>query len=144
MSAAFRDAVKTLAERLGPDPATWTWGRLHVLRLCHPLSGRGDLGELLDQPGVPVRGDSWTVCNTGLGAAFDARSGAGYRLIADLSSSPPVLRAVDGQSQSGNPGSPHYGDQLADWLEGRYHVLSLDRTGQPDPERTTTLQPPGS
>jgi penicillin amidase len=138
---AFEEAVQVLSARLGSDPAAWNWGRLHLLRLCHPLSGRGELGALLDQPGMPVRGDMHTVCNTGLGAAFDARSGAGYRLIADLSASPPVLQAIDGQSQSGHPGSPHYGDQVADWLAGRYHTLSLDRTDRPDPQRTTILQP---
>jgi acyl-homoserine lactone acylase PvdQ len=50
-----------------------------------------------------------------------------YRLIADMSTSPPGLWAIDVQSQSGHPGSPHYGDQLDEWLGGRYHYLPLDR-----------------
>src|SRR5262249_51765728 len=41
-------AVDWLTERLGPDPTQWQWGRLHVLSLRHILSGRGDLGALLD------------------------------------------------------------------------------------------------
>jgi penicillin amidase len=123
---AFAAALKALAGRLGPDPAQWTWGRLHILPLRHFLSGRGDLGALLDRGGVGVPGDLVTVCNTGATASFEARTGAGYRLIADLAASPPELRAIDGQSQSGHPGSPHYADQLADWLEGRYHRLPLD------------------
>jgi penicillin amidase len=53
--------------------------------------------------------------------------GANYRLIADLASSPPGLWAVDAQGQSGHPGSPHYGDQLTDWIAARYHWLPLDR-----------------
>ena len=37
------------------------------------------------------------------------------------------MLAVDGQSQSGNPGSEHYADQFDDWDQGRYHQLVLDR-----------------
>ena len=37
------------------------------------------------------------------------------------------MLAVDGQSQSGNPGSAHYADQFDDWDQGRYHRLTLDR-----------------
>lgn len=124
---AMNNALDWLTERFGNDMAQWQWGKLHLLRLPHVLSGRGDLGTLLDQPGIPVPGNAHTVCNTGLGANFDGRSGAGYRLVADLSSSPPVLLSVDGQSQSGQPGSENYGDQLATWNRGDYYSLSLDR-----------------
>ncbi|MBY0527225.1 MAG: penicillin acylase family protein [Gemmataceae bacterium] len=119
-------ALDWLTPQLGPDLNQWTWGRLHVVPLRHVLSGRGDLGQLLDHGGVPVPGDGITVCNTGLGRRFEANAGANYRLIADLSTSPPGLWAVDSQSQSGHPGSPHYADQLPEWLHGRYHYLPLD------------------
>jgi len=67
------------------------------------------------------------VCNTGYDPNYLAPMGANYRLIAELASSPPGLWAVDAQGQSGHPGSPHYGDQLAEWIGARYHYLSLDR-----------------
>jgi penicillin amidase len=127
---AMTDALDYLAGRLGPDLAAWTWGRLHLLAFHHVLSGRGDLGRLLDLGGMPVKGDAITVCNTGVGAQFEARLGANYRMVADLASSPPTLLAVDGHSQSGHPGSPHYGDQLADWLAGRLHALVLEPPGR--------------
>jgi penicillin amidase len=124
--AAFGGALDWIQNRLGPDVAGWQWGKIHTLPLRHYLSGRGDLAQLLDHGGIPVKGNSHTVCNTGLGAQFEARSGPGYRLIADLNTSPPGLWAVDGQSESGHPGSPHYRDQLDDWIGGRYHYLPLD------------------
>jgi penicillin amidase len=105
--------------------STWTWDRLHIMHLRHVLSARGDLSQLLDHGGAGVRGDMLTVCNTGGGVDWIAATGAGYRMVADLSSSPPVLRAVDAQSQSGHPGSPHYGDQFDDWAQGRYHEIPL-------------------
>jgi penicillin amidase len=125
MRATMNAALDWLAERLGPDMSQWTWGRLHTIPLRHVLSGRGALAQLLDHGGLPVKGDATTVCNASLGPQYEARAGAGYRLIADLSTSPASLWAVDGQSQSGHPGSPHYADQLGDWLQGRYHCLLL-------------------
>ena len=49
-------------------------------------------------------------------------------MICDLGESPAGLWAVDCQSQSGHPGSPHYRDQFQDWLAGQYHFLPLDRS----------------
>jgi len=110
-----------------PDMGQWQWGKLHRLPLKHVLSSRGDLGQLLDHGGEPVSGDMMTVGNTGSGPDFTATSGAGYRLIADFSAAIPTLLAVDGQSQSGQPGSQHYGDQFTDWQNGRYHEIPLTR-----------------
>ena len=124
--STFAEVLETLADRFGPDMAQWTWGKLHRMPLRHVLSSRGDLGGLLDHGGAGVRGDMTTVCNTGCGIDWSAASGAGYRMIADLSVTPPVLLAVDGQSQSGHPGSPHYGDQFDDWISGAYHEIPLD------------------
>jgi penicillin amidase len=137
---SFAATLDELASKLGPDISQWHWGRLHRMPLRHVLSGRGDLGKLLDHGGERVRGDMVTVCNTGSGADFAATSGAGYRLIADFSTQEPTLLAIDGQSQSGHPGSPHYGDQFADWQAGRYHQISLHR--QPHPQlMTLSLNP---
>ncbi len=134
---AFEDALSLLSDRFGADMEQWTWGRLHRMPLKHVLSGRGDLGELLNHGGAGVRGDMVTVCNSGSGQDWTANSGAGYRLVADLARQPPVLLAVDGQSQSGHPGSPHYTDQYSTWLAGDYHAIALDRN---DPARTVASQ----
>ena len=65
------------------------------------LASRGDLGQLLNHGGGPVKGDMTTVCNTGDGPEWLATTGASYRLIADLGSD--GLWAVDAQSQSVDP-----------------------------------------
>lgn len=124
---AFRRTLDDLEARFGPDMSTWTWGRVHTIPLRHALSGRGELGTLLDRGGNPVRGSGVTVCNTGYDPNYLAAIGANYRLIADLATDPPGLWAVDAAGASGDPGSPHYGDQLAEWLAGRHHFIPLDR-----------------
>ncbi|MDA1164228.1 MAG: penicillin acylase family protein [Planctomycetota bacterium] len=135
----FAATLAYLQDRFGPDMTGWTWSQLHVMPLRHVLSSRGDLGKLLDHGGASVRGDMLTVCNTGCGSDWTANTGAGYRMVADLSSSPPVLRAVDAQSQSGQPGSPHYSDQFDDWVSGRYHEIEL--TNDVDARSTLILTP---
>lgn len=141
---AFTAMLAELAARLGPDMAQWTWGRLHRIRLQHVLSGRGELGQLLDRGGLPVKGDGTTVCNTGYDPNYLAPMGANYRLIADLAATPPGLWAVDAQGQSGHPGSPHYGDQLREWIEARYHSLALDRAEAAKASRHTLRLEPHS
>jgi penicillin amidase len=128
IAGAMTAALDDLTERLGPDMTAWSWGRLHRIHLRHVLTQRGDLGALLDRGGLPVRGNGTTVCNTGFDPNWGAAMGANYRMIADLGTEPPGLWAVDAQGQSGHPGSPHYCDQLAEWLAGRYHFLPLDRS----------------
>jgi len=120
----FVQTLAYLRERLGDEMSQWTWGRLHRMPLKHVLSARGDLGQLLDHGGGPVKGDLVTVCNTSSGPDWNANSGAGYRLVADLSEN--GLWAIDGQSQSGNFGSPHYADQFEQWKAGQYHFIPLD------------------
>ncbi len=123
----FHSTLDRLTKRFGPEVDGWTWGRLHRLDLKHCLTGRGDLGLLLNHQGAGVRGDATTVCNTGRGPDFEAATGAGFRMLCDLGESPAGLWMVDAQSQSGQCGSPHYRDQFQDWLDGNYHFLPLDR-----------------
>src|SRR5207249_1668569 len=105
---AFVQALDDHARRLGPEMAQWTWGRSHTIALRHALAGRGDLSQLLSRGGQPVRGDGLTVCNTGYDPNWLAVIGANYRLIADLSTNPASLLAVDAAGESGHPGSAHY------------------------------------
>lgn len=121
----FTETLADLTKRFGPDLTQWHWGKLHRMPLRHVLASRGDLAALLNHGDVPVRGDMATVCNTGSDPDWLATSGAGYRLIADLARQ--ELLAIDGQSQSGAPGTPHYSDQLAAWSAGEYHIVPLDR-----------------
>jgi penicillin amidase len=123
--AALLAAIGELTARLGPDPEGWTWGRLHTLAQKHFLSGRGDLGVLLDCDGGPVRGDATTVCSSTPDAWYAAVMGAGYRMVADLADPRLGLRAVEVGGASGHPGSSHYGDQVATWSAGDYHDLPL-------------------
>ncbi len=123
--AALAAAVDELATRLGPDMASWHWGRLHTLVQKHFLSGIGELGQFLDRSGVPVRGDVSVIASSTPDANYAAYLGASYRMVADLSDPSHGIWAVDVAGVSGHPGSSHYDDQIATWSAGEQHYLPL-------------------
>jgi len=137
---ALRAALSEIESRLGADMSGWAWGNLHKVQLRHILSGRGDLGVLLDRGGLPVGGNGVTVCNTGFDPNWAAPMGANYRLISDLGED--GMWAVESQGQSGHPGSGHYCDQLVEWLEGRYHFLGFgEESSHEETESISELHP---
>ncbi len=125
---ALADALAELTERLGADPAGWSWGALHRVRLVHPLGALPGLEPLFSAVDAPFGGDEQTVAQGG----FDGRDGYPTAVIpswravydlADLDRSMGVLPA----GNSGNPASPHWNDQAALWLAGELHPLPFTR-----------------
>jgi penicillin G amidase len=77
-------------------------------------------------PSVEKGGDGNTVNNTN-GPGFRQNHGASFREILDVRDwDRSVATSVPGQS--GQPGSPHYGDLLPLWAEGRYFPLLYSRS----------------
>ena len=124
-SRALERAVAALAERSGPDPATWRWDRWHVARFEHPLLRFLPVLGRLTAIEVPMSGDGDTVLRGGYREDYAADQGAGLRLVADLAS-PDGLLAVIATGQSGNPLSAHWSDLNARWAAGRPLRLSRE------------------
>jgi penicillin amidase len=128
MARALAGAVASLRETLGPDPAAWAWGRVHVTRPAHPLSALfPGTADLLDPPSLPAGGDGDTV------QAADFVAAAGYELtltsvaryafdLADWERSAWIVPL----GASGHPGSPHYADQARDWAAVRLRPMRYD------------------
>jgi penicillin amidase len=134
------EAMAEVRRRRGDDPAGWRWDAVHLAHWRHVLS-RGTTADAFDFGPTPVDGGGDTVRNTGLSATFSADSGAEYRLVVDFSQ-PESFLAVQNTGNSGQPGSPHYGDQFAPWIAGTYHVVHLRRAAVEDElEGRTVLQP---
>ncbi|WP_437222818.1 penicillin acylase family protein [Planctomicrobium sp. SH661] len=123
---AFHKTLDELTRRFGSEMSEWTWGKAHTILQKHFLSGRGDLGELLDRSGAPTSGDGTTVFNASPGPTYEAYMGATYRMVADLADPACGLWAVEMASSSGHPGSSHYDDQFPLWSEGKLRQLSID------------------
>jgi penicillin G amidase len=133
------DAMTRVHTRYGGDQSTRRWGTIHQAHWLHPLS-TPERRELDIGP-APVVGGAETVCNTGVGQpGFGAVGGVEYRLVVDFAD-PHHFLAVQNIGNSGRPESPHYRDQFADWLTGRYHTVSLRREDvERDLESTLRLE----
>src|SRR5262249_48287017 len=78
--------------------------------------------------------------NTTPDANHAAWGGAGYRMIADLTDPAAGLWAIEVAGASGQPGSPHYDDEIRSWLAGVFHYGPLP--GTPPDASVLTLRPP--
>jgi penicillin amidase len=112
---AFREAE----DRFGPDPADWLWGSLHTVEFIHPVGRLGPLSSLLNRGPFALPGDSDTVLkgHFPLSDPFDAIRIPAWRHLVDLG---PPLSAMEilPPGNSAHFLSPHYDDQITDWLEG--------------------------
>jgi len=116
---SFDAAAAVAKSRFGADPAAWRYGAVHVARFRHPLAAA------LDLPDASRGGDGWTVNMTG-GPDFRQSSGASWREVIDLADwDNSVATSVPGQS--GQPGSPFYGNLLPLWEKGEYFPLAYSR-----------------
>jgi penicillin amidase len=120
-------AVARTKELLGTDSGHWTWGKLHTATFEHPLSGlREAYAKALNLGPVERPGDVHTPNNTRHDDSFRQVHGASYRHVLDLADWDRGL-ATSTPGQSGQPGSPHYGDLLPLWAEGEYFPLAYSR-----------------
>ena len=125
MSESMNEAIIDLKNKLGPDMKKWRWGDLHLAEFKHPLSTDDARRAVFDLKSVARGGDANTVNATG-GARFIQRSGASFREILDLSNWDNSV-AINVPGQSAQPESPHYGDLLPLWAEGKYFPLLFSR-----------------
>jgi penicillin amidase len=84
-AASLAMALDTLAAKLGPDLATWRYGRAHLARFRHPLSALDGRGRW-EPPLTPEDGDnaSPSVGPSRLPWNFEVGHGPAYRHVVDL------------------------------------------------------------
>jgi penicillin amidase len=109
MRACLQDARAALASRLGADEAQWTWGRYAPARFSHPLAAIPIVGRRFTIEPFPVNGTGRSA-----GATVNVGVNVSMRLIADLSDWDRTQQGI-ALGASGDPASPHWSDQLADW-----------------------------
>jgi penicillin amidase len=127
LRTTFARAVRRTQGLLGTDVKGWRWGKLHTVTFRHPLAGLGPAAaKAFDLGPVERGGEAQTPNNTRYGADFKQLHGATYRQVFDLADWDRGL-ATSAPGQSGQPGSPHYGDLLPLWAEGQYFPLAYSR-----------------
>jgi penicillin amidase len=125
LSQAWGEAV----ERLGPDPASWSWGRLHQGYFEHPLSrfAPPELQARLDVGPAPKGGSNLTINNNGWRAGdFRVISGVSWRMVLDVGNWD-ASWTINAPGQSGDPASPHYRDLFPLWAREDYVPMLYSR-----------------
>ncbi|MEZ5394195.1 MAG: penicillin acylase family protein [Bryobacterales bacterium] len=140
LGESLKDAWAETRGLLGDDPAKWRWGSLHHILFEHPLANTAERREAFNLGPVERGGDSMTPNATG-GPKFSQATGASYRHILDFADwDRSVFTSTPGQS--GQPGSPHYGDLLPLWANHEYSPLVYSRKAVEEAtEHRLTLKP---
>ncbi|HEX8146871.1 MAG TPA: penicillin acylase family protein [Pyrinomonadaceae bacterium] len=108
LDAAHRETRESLTKSLGADETKWTWGARLPVNFPHPLAGVPLVGKTFQIEPFPQRGGG------GLFAAPNVGGSVSMRLIADASDWDKTRQGI-ALGVSGDPRSPHWADQLADW-----------------------------
>ena len=127
--ATLRAAWDETERLLGPDPALWQWGRLHVNLNEHPFAqGLDDAERVRVNAGPFARGGSEFTPNQSVPRPSDFRqtNGPSARIVVDVGRWD-NSRAINHPGQAGDPASPHYRDLAPRWQAGQYFPLAYSR-----------------
>ena len=105
LRACYEDARSLMTKDIGADETEWTWGREQTFNFRHPLAGVPFIGQPFLIAPLPQNGSISSI-NVGQSVSM--------RFIADTSDWDNTRHGIT-LGESGDPNSPHWKDQLADW-----------------------------
>ncbi|MGD2125763.1 MAG: penicillin acylase family protein [Desulfobacteraceae bacterium] len=129
LERSLNETATFLRKKMGTDPSTWRWGRLHRVVFEHPLGRVKPLDRVFNFGPYEGGGHFATVWQSAImpGMDFDLNGWTvSNRHIYDLEDWDQSLGAIV-PGQSGMLGSRHYGDQVSLWLEVKHHPLYYTR-----------------
>jgi len=142
--ASLGEAVADLKTRLGPDMATWSWGRLHHADFTPPIAVLADrqLARQMGTGALEIPGSAQSPrAATYRASDFSQTAGASVRLVMDVGAWDNSV-AVNTPGQSGDPFNVHYRDLFPLWASGSYVPLDFSRAAvDRDAELVVTLTP---
>ena len=121
LSSAWRDAVK----RLGNDPKSWAWGKMHHGYFAHALTALPSTKnpkEMTVGPFSKGGGDCTPMMAAYRPSDFNVYLGASVRIVVDVGEWD-KSQWINAPGQSGDPRSPHYGDLAPLWAKGDYFPM---------------------
>ncbi len=121
IAQSLDDAWAECVSLMGERPEEWSWGRVHQLKLSHPLQSLTE--EAWSLEALELGGSSSTLNYANYRFNdFSVLAGPSVRIVIDVGEWDNSL-FVNNPGQSGLPGSPHYKDLLPRWLEGDHCPL---------------------
>jgi len=129
LNQSLTETFHFLEKTLGGKIENWQWGKLHQITFAHPLGRKKPLDKIFNCGPYPIGGDSDCPCQTAM-APEDPYANQSYtptyRQVIDFNNFSNSL-AMHAPGQSGNLGSPHYGDMIPPWRKGEYHPMLWQR-----------------
>jgi len=143
LASAFEAALEELRSKLGNNPTTWHYGKIHKMTYGHVLGMVKPLNKIFNRGPYPVGGDIDTV---NMGSVSPAQPEVvvtvpSFRQIVNLADLPASL-SIHAPGQSGQPSSKHYDDFIKPWRKVEHHPMLFDRSMiQENAEGTLRLEP---
>lgn len=126
---AFDSTIIKLRRELGHDVSKWRWSSVHTIQQSHPFGKKKPMDMLFNVGPEPVKGGLEVINNTGFPLTrektFQSSYGPAMRILLDFSDVEHSL-SVNPSGQSGNPMSPHYGDQFHLYNIGKYRLQMMN------------------
>ncbi|MEE2770017.1 MAG: penicillin acylase family protein [Pseudomonadota bacterium] len=124
VNSAYLEAINKMVLLFDDDYRGWQWIRLHYALHQHPTLGNIPFISLIANIEHPISGDEDTLAMARTlddnGDFYQARKGAGLRVIVDFSASKDVINMINSTGQSGHLLSRFYRDQNKLWRDGKY------------------------
>lgn len=136
LRACEAEARELITKRLGADETAWTWGRYTQVSFPHPLAGAPLIGLQFTIPPFPQNGSGGSTATVNVGRSVS------MRFIADAGDWDRTQHSIT-LGQSGNPSSPHWKDQLADWRAVTPRPFPFTDTAIARATRETIILAPG-
>lgn len=123
---SFVESISNLRNNLGDDISNWYWGRVHRLKLIHPLGLRSPFDKIFNLGPFEIGGAGTTVNNAGFSMLkpFDCVLGPSMRQIVDFSEN--FLYSIIPAGPSGQIMSKFYDSQTQLYLKGEYLKVEMD------------------
>ena len=142
LGASLAEGWREAVQRMGPDPAQWSWGAIHRVYWEHPLASTPARRDVFNLPDAPRSGDATTPLATSAGAR--QVHGASFREVIDLGEWD-RSRVINVPGQSAQPGSRFYDSLCPLWVAEQYFPLVYTRAAvEAQAAARLMLRPAGS
>lgn len=129
---AMTEAITTLSKEMGEDTRQWRWGKRHQILFNHPFGSiNPTLRKIFSVGPFELAGARDTVNNgffNWFTAPYIVYEGPSMRHLVDFGKFE-ESRITITVGQSLHRLSPHYSDQVSDWLAGGGHPMPMSREG---------------
>ncbi|RHX88020.1 penicillin acylase family protein [Leptospira stimsonii] len=127
---AFEQTVRYLSQKHGGAATSWKWGKAHKITFEHPLGKVPVLGLIFNQGPFSINSGEAIVNVMGpqdINPVITPKVGPSKRRIIDLIH-PENSWSVLPTGNSGNQGSPFYGDQIELYIKGEHRSIRFTQS----------------